>query len=234
MTTVVQPVRGYSADVLLRDGASLHLRAIQPEDKPRLRDHFHRLGPESIRQRFFGMKKELTDEDLRYFTELDFEGHVGLVGTHSGPAGEQFVVVGRYFRLEPTPEGVQRAEFALAVADEWQGRGAGTAMLEHLARLAAEAGIERFEADAGQPADARHARAPGLEVASSHRASCAWFPVARRRARGSDARVRGAAQSMRAPHPSHRAGRRLAPVGHHRPRAAREPEARRLRGRSIR
>ena len=115
--SVAAPSRAYAADVLLRDGASLHVRAIQPDDKDRLRDHFHRLGPESVRQRFFGMKKELTPEDLRYFTELDFKEHVGLVGTHRDASGERFVVVGRYFRLEPAADGIERAEFALAVAD---------------------------------------------------------------------------------------------------------------------
>ena len=46
----------YSADALLRDGTSVHVRAIHPDDKERLRDHFHGLSPESVYNRFFGMK----------------------------------------------------------------------------------------------------------------------------------------------------------------------------------
>jgi acetyl coenzyme A synthetase (ADP forming)-like protein len=137
----------FATDVLLRDGTSLRLRAIRPDDKARLADHFHRLGPESVRHRFFGVKKDLTEGELSRFTEPDFERHVGLVGTQQTQDGETIVVVGRYFRLEPADDAISRAEFALAVADEWHGRGAGTVMLEHLSRLAAEAGIERFEAD---------------------------------------------------------------------------------------
>ena len=72
---------GYSADALLRDGTSVHVRAIRPDDKERLRDHFHRLGRESVRHRFHGTKSELDDRDLRDLTELDFERHVGLVAT---------------------------------------------------------------------------------------------------------------------------------------------------------
>lgn len=204
MTLLLQ-ARTYDADALLRDGTSLRLRAIQPDDKARLADHFHRLGPESVRQRFFGMKKGLTSEDLRFFTELDFEQHVGLVGTHMGPGGEEFVVVGRYIRLDPTPEGVQRAEFALAVADGWQGRGAGTVVLEHLARLAAQAGIERFEADVlADNLHMRHLLAHlGFEVAEQSREGVvrAWFPVRLTEAarKASDGRAfDAAAQSVRA------------------------------------
>jgi acetyl coenzyme A synthetase (ADP forming)-like protein len=203
--SVAAPARGHAADVLLRDGSSLHVRAIAPDDKERLRDHFHRLGPESVRQRFFGMKKELTPEDLRYFTELDFEEHVGLVGTHTGPGGEQFVVVGRYFRLDPADDGIARAEFALAVADEWQGRGAGTVMLEQLAQLASQAGIERFEADvlAGNVHMLELLSHIGFEVAETSRGGVvrAWFPVRLTEAarRASDARIfAAAARSLRA------------------------------------
>jgi acetyl coenzyme A synthetase (ADP forming)-like protein len=203
--SVAAPSRAYASDVLLRDGSSLHLRAIQPGDKERLRDHFQRLGPESVRQRFFGMKKELTPEDLRYFTELDFEEHVGLVGTHRDAGGERFVVVGRYFRLEPAEDGIERAEFALAVADEWQGRGAGTLMLEQLAQLASQAGIERFEADvlAGNAHMLELLAHIGFEVAETSRGGVvrAWFPVRMTEAarRASDARAfAGAARSVRA------------------------------------
>ena len=151
------------------------------------------------------MKKDLSEDDLRLFTEPDFEGHVGLVGTHIGPAGEEFVVVARYFRLEPTAEGVQRAEFALAVADEWQGRGAGTVALEHLARLAADGGIERFEADV--LTDNLHMRNLlahlGFEVAQQSREGVmrAWFPVRLTEAArsASDARAfEASARSVRA------------------------------------
>jgi acetate---CoA ligase (ADP-forming) len=203
--TTLDPVKAYLTDVLLRDGASLHLRAIQPEDKPLLADHFRRLGPESVRHRFFGMKKDLTPDDLRLFTEADFEQHVGLVGTHATASGEEIVVVGRYFRLAPAEDGVARAEFALAVADEWQGRGAGTVMLEQLARHASEAGVERFEADVLEdnlPMLGLLANL-GFEVGERTQQGVvrAWFPVreTENARRASDARTFAAsARSVRA------------------------------------
>jgi acetate---CoA ligase (ADP-forming) len=131
----------YSADALLRDGTSVHVRAIRPDDKERLQTHFHRLGPESVYYRFFGAKKELGADDLRRFTELDFDRHVGLVALRRNAGGEEFLAVARYIRLGETPDARQRAEMAVAVADTAQGQGLGTLLLEHLARLAARSGV---------------------------------------------------------------------------------------------
>jgi acetyl coenzyme A synthetase (ADP forming)-like protein len=140
------PPSGYAADALLRDGRSVHIRAIRPDDKEYLLAHFHGLGPDSVRFRFLGAKKELTEADLRYFTELDFVRHVGLVVTRRREQGDEFIGVGRYVCCDNGGPG-RAAEFALAVTDPWQGRGVGTLLLEHLARIAARAGVERFQAD---------------------------------------------------------------------------------------
>ena len=71
----------YAADALLRDGGSVHIRAMQPDDKPRLLELFERLSSRSVYFRFFQTKQRLTDEELRYFTELDFTQNVALVAT---------------------------------------------------------------------------------------------------------------------------------------------------------
>ena len=140
------PASQYAADALLRDGRSVQIRAIRPDDKERLLAHFHGLGPDSVRFRFLGAKKELTEADLRYFTELDFVRHVGLVVTRRQEGGDEFLGVGRYVCCD-NGHPPRSAEFALAVTDPWQGRGVGTLLLEHLARIAARVGVERFQAD---------------------------------------------------------------------------------------
>jgi acetate---CoA ligase (ADP-forming) len=137
----------YSGHALLRDGTSVRVRAIRPDDKERLLAHFRRLGPESVSLRFMGAKKDLTAKELRYFTELDFVRHVGLVVSRTGETEEEFIGVGRYVRLPDAPGRRPSAEFALAVTDPYQGLGVGMVLLEHLARLAGAAGIERFEAE---------------------------------------------------------------------------------------
>jgi len=133
----------YQTDVILRDGGSIHIRAIRPDDKDRLVRHFLRLGQRSVYLRFFGVKKRLTDAELKRLTEPDFANHVGLVATLYDGEEEHIIGVGRYFRYDLP----HRAEVAFAVADEHQGRGIGTVLLEQLVPFARAQGITEFEAE---------------------------------------------------------------------------------------
>ncbi len=74
----------YAAGEVMRDGRPIRIRAIRPDDKQRLLEHFAHLSPRSVYYRFFGLKRSLDDQDLRRFTELDFVNHVGLVATVAG------------------------------------------------------------------------------------------------------------------------------------------------------
>jgi acetate---CoA ligase (ADP-forming) len=137
--------RHYAVNELLRDGGSIRIRAIRPDDKERLVEMFGRLSPRSIYFRFFNTKKGLTEEELRRFTELDFVEDVGLVATLLDDEREHVIAVGRYMGAKDGPK--QRAEVAFVVVDEHQRRGVGTLLLEHLARIARDRGITEFEAD---------------------------------------------------------------------------------------
>ena len=136
-----------ATDEVLRDGGSIHIRAIRPDDKQRLLEHFRHLGPMSVNLRFCGAKKSLSDEELRWFTELDFVSHVGLVATLREREVERIIGVGRYIAIPESGTSPQRAEVAFAVLDEHQGRGIGTLLLEHLAPIARANGITAFEAE---------------------------------------------------------------------------------------
>lgn len=133
----------YSAQEVLRDGGSIYVRAIRPDDRDRLLRHFKELSELSVYHRFFGVKRTLGDEELVRMTDLDFVIHVGLVATLGEGPNERFIGVARYVRgADPT-----RAEVSFAVIDEHQGRGIATVLLEHLSRIARTAGITEFEAD---------------------------------------------------------------------------------------
>jgi len=133
----------YSAIEILRDGSSIRIRAIRADDKERLLRHFESMSPRSIYQRFFGYKRALSAADLVRFTELDFVDHAALAAALGEGTQERFIGVGRYARIH----GDRQAEVAFAVADEFQGRGVGTLLLEHLGRVARAAGVAEFSAD---------------------------------------------------------------------------------------
>ena len=135
--------RTYAVDEVLRDGSPIHIRAITPEDKDLLFEHFSGLSPDSRYTRFFGAKRTLSLDELVGFTELDFDNQVGLTATKMEGGRERFIGIGRYFR---TPDRLS-AEVAFAVLDEYQGRGIATLLLEHLRRIAHASGIAEFVAD---------------------------------------------------------------------------------------
>jgi acetate---CoA ligase (ADP-forming) len=127
-----------AVDVILRDGSTLRLRAPAQEDSGALADFFSGLSERSFYLRFHGVRR--VDDDLvRHFLDPDWHDRGVLVGE----LDDRIVAVAEYMRLRDE----SAAEAAFAVADELQGRGIGTRLLERLAALAAEQGIERFVAE---------------------------------------------------------------------------------------
>jgi RimJ/RimL family protein N-acetyltransferase len=121
--------------ICLRDGERLGARPIRPSDKDALTAFFARLSPQSRHRRFLAPKPSLTSRDLVFLTEVDGHTHVALVVLDRDG---DIVAVGRYAGWRDRPE---RAEIAFAVADDWQGRGLGTALGERLVELARHTGV---------------------------------------------------------------------------------------------
>jgi acetyl coenzyme A synthetase (ADP forming)-like protein len=137
-------LRGYAVEEILRDGGSIHIRAIRPDDRARLVEHFHRLSARSVHFRFLAAKRRLNEAELDAFTRPDFVRHIALVATLRAAGAERIIGVGRYHVEDDAPAA---AEVAFAVADEHQGRGIGTLLLEHLLHIARGRGITEFRAD---------------------------------------------------------------------------------------
>jgi len=129
----------YDFHVVLRDGGLAHVRPIKPEDADALHSMFHRLGRDSVYHRFFRHKQDLSKEELRYFTDLDYEDRMAFVVE----LGSKMVAVGRYDRMEDDPS---VAEVAFVVEDGHQGRGIGTQLLSHLTNYARNNGVTAFRA----------------------------------------------------------------------------------------
>jgi acyl-CoA synthetase (NDP forming)/GNAT superfamily N-acetyltransferase len=134
----VPPPAHWEADVALRDGRTVRIRPIRPDDGERLASFHRSLSSETVYFRFFAPYPELTERDVRRFTHVDNVDRVALVAT----VGGDFVGVSRYDRVEGAD-----AEVAFVVRDDHQGRGLGSVLLEHLAAAARERGIERFVAE---------------------------------------------------------------------------------------
>jgi GNAT superfamily N-acetyltransferase len=125
--------------VVLRDGSEVLIRQVQRGDAPLLADGFLRLSAESRRLRFLSVKPELSPAELRYYTEVDHHDHEALGALNQ--VDGRGLAIARYIRHTEDPEA---AEIAVAVLDDWQGRGLGTELLNQLTDRAGQEGIRRL------------------------------------------------------------------------------------------
>lgn len=146
--------RHFTADYVeratLRDGTPIVLRLLAPEDRELLRRGFERLSPESRYARFLVPKQRLTDEELRYLTEIDQETHFALGAIRENGDGNGNPVglgIARFIRLPDRPGEPVTAEAAIAVVDDAHNLGLGRLLLLRLVAAAAERGIERFRCE---------------------------------------------------------------------------------------
>jgi len=141
--TIPDP-REYRALGYLIDGTPFFVRALREWDRAALLELFERSSQQSRYFRYFERKNTLTDSELDYYTQLDFEHHAALAA--EAPDEEGIIAVGRYIEVQPEAD-PRRAEVAFLVRDDFQGLGVATQLLKHLIRIARENNIAEFEAE---------------------------------------------------------------------------------------
>jgi ribosomal protein S18 acetylase RimI-like enzyme len=133
---------GFEPRVLeLKDGTRVHIRPIVPEDEPLLIEAVGAMSERTVYFRFFSPLKRLPDALAHRLAVVDYQDRFAIVGTTHKPGGKERIVgVARYDRAPHTDV----AETAVAVVDEFQHRGLGSALLAILAKVAREHGIKTF------------------------------------------------------------------------------------------
>jgi len=135
-------VANYSAHEHLRDGSPVEIRALRPEDEADMLAALEQTSAQSLQRRFFVMKRHFSDKELAFFMDIDFRNHVALVVLTEEASRKVIAGGARYIVFEPG-----RAEMAFVVIDAWQGRGIGSILMRHLAKLAGEAGLRELTAE---------------------------------------------------------------------------------------
>jgi len=119
------------------DGERVTIRPIRPEDAGIEQAFVKALSPEAKYFRFMSSLNELTPAMLARFTQVDYDQEMALIAVVPEGAGERQIGVGRYV-IDP---GGESCEFALVVAQAWQGRGLGRHLMTRLIELARARGV---------------------------------------------------------------------------------------------
>jgi RimJ/RimL family protein N-acetyltransferase len=128
-------------EVELRDHRRVRVREIRPDDADEVRQAFGRLSSESRYTRFMSSVKELSPEMLERAVHRRTERELGLVAEIDAPDGIDIVGGARYYVEGDGDSG----EFAVTVADDWQGVGLASRLLRELIQVARSQGVRRLE-----------------------------------------------------------------------------------------
>jgi acetyl coenzyme A synthetase (ADP forming)-like protein len=130
--------REREAEIVLRDGSTIHVRPVRGADRPAIRAFLEGVSEESIGFRFFGTPslEWVTD----WSVDVDYADRFALVAEIGDP--RLIVAHAAYVRAD-----ARSAEVAFLVADRWQGKGISTVLLGQLAEVAARQAISTFTAE---------------------------------------------------------------------------------------
>ena len=135
----VKSIEELESDFTLKDGTSVHIRPIRPEDDRALIEMFNRSSPQSVYQRFFTPLPQLTPAMARNLANVDYFHRLALIAE----AGIEPVGVARY---APTND-PELVELGMLIVDDWQNRGLGRILLRKILHGAEGNGIHRFCAE---------------------------------------------------------------------------------------
>ncbi|MCS7145278.1 MAG: GNAT family N-acetyltransferase [Nitrososphaerota archaeon] len=122
----------------LRDGREVLLRPIRPEDEPLEYELIKGLSEESSRFRFFQVIREVTHEMLVRLCNIDYDREIAIIAEYSEGGRKRNVGVGRLIMDREA----KRGEFAVLVADDFQGVGLGTKLTDMIIEIAQERGLD--------------------------------------------------------------------------------------------
>jgi acetyltransferase len=115
----------------LADGSPILLRPIRPEDEPAHAELIHKMSPQDLRMRFFGLVREVAHYQLARMTQIDYDREMAFVAERRQEGGgvETLGVV----RTISDPDHVG-AELAILVRSDLKGTGLGRILMDKMIR----------------------------------------------------------------------------------------------------
>ncbi|HHH52391.1 MAG TPA: bifunctional acyl-CoA synthetase/GNAT family N-acetyltransferase [Bacteroidetes bacterium] len=126
----------------LNNGLDVTIRPIKPEDEPLEREMFSNFSKQTQYFRFFGYIKDVTHDMLTRYTQIDYEREMALIGEIEERGKRKMIGVARIVN----DHGNESAEFAIVVADPWQGLGLGSKLMDKVISISTSHGIKKIYA----------------------------------------------------------------------------------------
>ena len=126
-----------------KDGTLVTIRPIKPEDVRMEQEFVKALSPESRYMRFMNTIREVSPAQLVRFTQIDYDREMAFLATIEQEGVEKEIGVVRY---ATSPDG-ESCEFAIVVADDWQGKGLARRLMGTLIDTAGSSGLRYMRGD---------------------------------------------------------------------------------------
>ena len=124
------PIR-FIEPVQLKDGTIIQLRPIHPDDSNQAEDFREKLSAQSIYDRFLGYIPIISEQLVERLTNIDYSKEMAIVAEVHHDKEKEVIAVGRIVGNQ-----TEGADFAIIIADEWQGKGLGTILTDYLIEVA--------------------------------------------------------------------------------------------------
>ncbi len=134
----------YIKTTTLPDGTSLLLRPIRPEDEPLWKAMMESCSQETIRLRFRYLFKGVTHDLASRFCFNDYDRELAMVAEIREDDQRKLIGVGRLV----TDVNRDEVEYAVMVADPWQGRRLGSLLTDECLTICQSMGVRRVVAEA--------------------------------------------------------------------------------------
>ncbi|MEM2146320.1 MAG: bifunctional acetate--CoA ligase family protein/GNAT family N-acetyltransferase [Candidatus Jordarchaeaceae archaeon] len=129
----------YERFCTLKDGRSVLLRPIKPEDEPLENELWKTFSEETQRFRFFSPMRTWSHATLVRYTNIDYDREIAIIAELKENKQRKMIGV---VRMIMDPPDFKTAEVAIVVGDPWQGLGLGSQMLDYIIEIARDKNLE--------------------------------------------------------------------------------------------
>ena len=130
---------GLTATLKLSDGTSVFLRPIRPSDSEQAAAFREKLSAQSIYERFLGYVPKITPKLIKRLTEIDLSREIAIVAEVDHKGQREGIAIARLVK-----EKADAGEFAIIIADVWQGKGLGNLMTDYMIQIAGKIGYGKL------------------------------------------------------------------------------------------